>query len=262
MALYTFVLENFHIDNTRSRHQDTDEVVFGLQVGTHVFPLQWFSAGDVNNGDHGVSLAYRSVFISDSTSPVTFSYEIFNGDASKLATSLDAVNKKLLATMIDDTVKTSGTTDTGFPNFSSGEAGQDVPNPNNKFDDTSDWTGLFLQFMENTIGSILFPDCDGFVAADAIGRTKAQWDSLIDAGGGSTFRQSMHYPGSDSPGGCGSNSDYTVTWSVTRARAEAFSLRQFLQDNHVTLTPGLRSFGPGNISVRELMGLFSVREGM
>jgi len=261
MALYTFALENFHIDNTRSRHEDTDEVTFGLQVGSRQFPIQSFSAGDVNNGDHGVNLFYRFVSISDPMSPVAFSYEIYNGDASKLSVDLLTLDKRLLAQSVDDTIKTSGA-DTGFANFSSGEAGADIPmlDKDNPFANTSDWSTVFFESIFVDIGSFLFPDCDGFVAADAIGRTKSQWDALINSTGGVTFRKSLRYPGSDSPSGCGSNSDYTVTWSVTRERITGrapYSLRQFLQAHQLTLNPGLRYLDPtsASISVRDFMGL-------
>jgi hypothetical protein len=261
MALYTFALEDFQIANTRSRHEDTDQVAFGLQVGSRQFPIQLFSAGDANNGDHGINLSYRSVCISDPTSPVAFSYEIYNGDASKLSVDLVTLNTRLLAQSVDDTIKTSGA-DTGFANFSSGEAGADIPmvDEDNPFANTSDWSTVFFESIFVDIGSFVFPDCDGFVAADAIGRTKSQWDALINFTGGVTFRKGLRYPGSNSPAGCGSNSDYTVTWSVTRERVAGrapYSLRQFLQAHQVALNPGLRSLDPtsASISVRDLMGL-------
>jgi hypothetical protein len=262
MALYTFALENFRIDNTRSRHEDTDQVTFGLQVGSKQFPVQSLSTGDVNNGGHGVNLSYRFVCISDPMSPVAFSYEIYNGDASKLSVDLETLDKRLLAQSVDDTIKTSGVAETGYANFSSGEAGADVPmlDEDNPFGDTSDWSTVFFESIFVDIGSFLFPDCDGFVAADAIGSTKSQWDRLIDFTGGVTFRKSLRYPGSNSPSGCGSNSDYTVTWSVTRERVTGpapYSLKEFLQAHQVILNPGLRSLDPSSatISVRDLMGL-------
>jgi hypothetical protein len=67
-------------------------------------------------------------------------------------------------------------------------------------------------------------------------------------------------PGSNSPAGCGSNSDYTVTWSVIRERVSGrapYSLRQFLQAQQLKLNPGLRSLDPTSksISVRDFLGL-------
>ena len=126
MNLYIFKLEQFHIDNTRSRHQDTDTVAFALQVGSHLFSAQTFFAGDVNNGDHAVNLVFASVLINDDNSPAVFTYEIYNGDASKLPASLAAMASGLADQIIPLTMQTTGV-DTGFANLSSGEAGQDVP---------------------------------------------------------------------------------------------------------------------------------------
>jgi hypothetical protein len=241
MNLYTFKLEQFHIDNTRSRHQDTDAAAFALQAGNHLFPAQNFFAGDVNNGDHAVNLVFASVLINDPDSPAVFTYEIYNGDASKLPSSLAAMAANLAAQIIPLALKTTGP-ETGVANFSSGEAGADVPTADNPFEDSSGWSALFLEAIVVDIGGFLFPDCDGFVAADGIGRTKSQWDMLIDSAGGVTFRKGLHYPGSNSPAGCGSNSDYTVTWSVTREIVKG-SMRQFFKDRGLTLNPGVRSLG-------------------
>jgi hypothetical protein len=237
---YTFKLESFEINNTRSRHDDTDTVTFGLQVGTAQFPVQSFFAGDLNNGIYPVNLKFGSVLITDGTSIAVFTYEIYNGDASQLSTSLVALNQSLLDRVV--TLVLKNTDETGLPNFSSGEAGADVPDggDDSSFEDTSGWSGLFLEAIGADIAGFLFPDCDGFVAADGIGMTKNQWDVEINSTGAVLSRKTMHYPGSDSPAGCGSNSDYTVTWSVGREPMLG-SMRKFLQNHGLRLHPGLRS---------------------
>jgi hypothetical protein len=240
MNLYTFELESFHINNTRSRHDDTDTVTFGLQVGDQQFPIQSHYAGNLNNGDYPVNLLFGPILITEDAVTAVFTYEIYNGGAGGLPTSLVTLNQALLNNVVPLVVQTSGLENGGWPNFSSGEAGADVPNPDNPFDDTSDWSTLFFGAIAADIGSFLFPDCDGFVAADGIGMSKEQWDQAIDSVGGETFRKTMHYAGSNSPAGCGSNSDYTVTWSVTRETMRG-SVRQFLKAHGLNLHPGLRS---------------------
>lgn len=253
MGLYTFTLEKFGIDNTRSRHEDTDTLSFGLQIGPLQFPVQLFSAGDVNNGDHAVDLIFPFVFIADPDASVVFSYSIYNGDQSKLPKALADLTKELTNKGMDDLL-----------------------NPNPEQADISDFTdpsqldadggdihlddGWFraLPFVE--LANFLFPDCDGFVAGGTIGQTKANWDDLIAASPNATYRRTLRYPGSDSPAGCGSNSDYTVTWSVTYENvsgAGPHSLRQFLQAHRVTLHPGLRSLSSSSrrISLKALMSL-------
>jgi hypothetical protein len=82
--------------------------------------------GDLSNGDYPVNLLFGSVLISDATVPVAFTYQIYNGDASKLPIGLESLSKDLLAQVVKATVKLAGT-DMGYPNLSSGQAGVDVP---------------------------------------------------------------------------------------------------------------------------------------
>lgn len=42
MGIYTFTLEQFHIDNTRSRHEDTDTVQFPAGCGQQISWLTIF----------------------------------------------------------------------------------------------------------------------------------------------------------------------------------------------------------------------------
>ncbi len=243
MNLYTFLLESFHISNTRSRFKDTDTVTFSLQVGNHRFPVKLHFAGDLNNGSYIVNdLVFGPVLISQETTTATFAYEIYNGGAGDLPVSLVKLNDNLLDTMVPLVQGMVGVEDGGFPNLSSGFAGEDVPSPENgdPFDDTSDWSPIFLEALGDEIASFFFPDCDGFVVGDAIGWSKEQWDKAIDSGGDKTLRKTMSYPGSNSPAGCGGNSDYTVTWSVTREKIVG-SMQQFLKTRGINLHPGLRS---------------------
>ena len=41
MAFYTFTIEGFHIDNTRSRFDDTDQVSGVLRLGNETLPAQF-----------------------------------------------------------------------------------------------------------------------------------------------------------------------------------------------------------------------------
>ena len=60
MNLYTVSLETVHIDNTRSRHNDTDSVSFTVVSGTKALHTQSSSLGDVNNRDYAVNLSVHS----------------------------------------------------------------------------------------------------------------------------------------------------------------------------------------------------------
>ncbi|KAA8888790.1 hypothetical protein F3087_07175 [Nocardia colli] len=246
MGVYRCTLEQFHIDNTRSRHEDTDTVQFGLRAGDRSFGSRSFDAGDVNNGDHGVGLTFTTV-IADPATPVAFSYQIYNGELDELPKDLAATNDQSITAAIDAMRRSAAEPD-GAVEY---PAGSGLDGSGIGFLDFS-WLNVIKDIYR--LGQFLFPNCDGFVAAGTVGKNKTAWDRAIDVAGGTTYRQTIRYPGYDSRAGCGSNSDYTVTWSITRSRANGPSLRNFLRENNLTLAPGLRSLTPGEpLTLRHLM---------
>jgi hypothetical protein len=96
MALYAFGLEQFHIDNTRSRHEDTDTVALSVQAGPSQPFLQSKFVGDVNNGDHQVSMVSPPLFVAAQGKPVVFSYMIYNGQTASLEINLNDLAKKVI----------------------------------------------------------------------------------------------------------------------------------------------------------------------
>lgn len=253
MAMYTIRLEQFHIDTTRSRHNDTDTGTFSAHIGTHSYPVQPFNAGDVNNGDHPLNLVVGPVGVSQPGTVLAFSYSIYNGDASKLSVALPDLTNDLAGKAWEflqgkDPEQADLSDFTDYPGDNEPDTGE------LNFEDTS-WVQV-LEYL--ALGSFLFPDCDGFVVIGTMGRFRVVWDRLIDAAGGSTYRQTIRYPGQKSPAGCGSNSDYSVTWSVTRQRASGpgpLSLRSFLSAQRLALRPGVASLAPGesHVSLRGLL---------
>jgi hypothetical protein len=78
----------------------------------------------------------------------------------------------------------------------------------------SDIDGPLVDFLLDAFFDIVFADCDGWVVVDQhqfLGRDV----HLKTAGGPATLTQT--YPGSDSPSGCGANSKYELTWSMSRS---------------------------------------------
>ena len=256
MALYTFRLEGFHIEVTRSRGDDTDQVAADLRVGDEAFPAQSLSTGDVDSGDFPIGMVFGPSLISEDNTAAVLSYSLYNGDVSKLPKTLTELTGELVNKAVESMIKGKDPEQADLSDFTDfpGNPNNPADNPNYTFDDGS-WIKV-LEFA--ALANFLFPDCDGFVAMGTVGKEKKSWDTLIDAAGGVTFRQSVRYPGTDSPGGCGSNSDYSVTWSVQRDRVSGHGphgLRQFLSSHQLVPQPGLRSLIPGEprISVRGLM---------
>ncbi|KAA8888791.1 hypothetical protein F3087_07180 [Nocardia colli] len=251
MGIYTFTLEQFHIDNTRSRNDDTDTVQFGFAAGRRSFGSQSHDAGDVDNGDHVVGLSFSSVVLADAATPAVINYQIYNGNTGHFEGGLAAISDRLSGKALDFFVDAAqpGNQVTELNYL---DVGQTTPD---NFDAADFNDASWFDFVRLIrIGSFFFPDCDGFVAVGTVGMNKLGWDRAIDAAGGATFRKTIRYPGSDSNAGCGSNSDYTVTWSVTRQRANGPSLRGFLREHGLGAPAGLRALGPdARMSVRQLM---------
>lgn len=261
MAIYTFKLENFNIICTRSRHDDTDEVTFGLQVGARQLPVQSYSAGDVNNGQYSLPLQFATVFVSGGSTAVSINYQIYNGDTTQLPTTLQQLNINLgqqAIQFVQQKIEQGDPSDyTDFPSNP-----DPSPGDNDQFTDGSwiealEYVVLASEFEK--LAAFIAPDCDGFTAIGTIAKSKSDWDTAIDNAGGQVYRQTINYPGTNSPAGCGDNSDYAVTWSMSRIRVTGpgpHSVKQFLQSNHISLNPGVRSLYPGNPSF-SVWGLLS-----
>ncbi|MFG1796321.1 hypothetical protein [Nocardia sp. NPDC049149] len=195
-----------------------------------------------------VSEPFRTV-IADNATPAVFSYQIYNGELDDLPKGLATSNDQLIAKAID-ALRRSGEA-SGPDGAAEYPEGTDLGGGGNILLDFS-WMNVIQDIFR--VGSLLFPNCDGFVASGTVGKNKVGWDRAIDAAGGTIYRQTIRYPGYDSRAGCGSNSDYTVTWSVARSRAHGPSLRNFLRENGLVPSPGLRSLSSGGpFSVRRLM---------
>jgi hypothetical protein len=248
MNFYTFQLERFYIDNTRARHTDSDQVVFGLRIGGFGFPPQTFNAGDVNNGDHEIGLTFGQVWISSQTKPIVVSYEIYNGD--RASRDLESVNEVVL----DKTIELFQNSMGGAPglwSLSASNVGGDVPQQITADDDKAryssetsvpDWSNSFFEVAYEGIANFISPNCDGYVAADAIAQTGPNWDLLIDKADNRKLEFTLSYPGTESPDGCGSDSRYSVTCSITREKVQG-SLRSFPVQHSRRLGPGIRSLG-------------------
>jgi hypothetical protein len=181
-AGYYLSIDNIHIDNTRSLHNDTDFANLTVKVNDRLLPQQTASMGDVNNGDHYPGLQIYPIPISDSDT-VTFNYLVVNaghsGTADHVKDALDASGAALAS------------------------KGLQSGNP---------WyvgIGGILWGL-----GLLFADCDGPVAGDQISMTGADLKARLGTSG--FYTETRSYSGSDSPTGCGSNSQYSVTFSVFR----------------------------------------------
>jgi hypothetical protein len=134
--------------------------------------------------DHPFGLECRPIMIADPATQVTFNYQIVNASHGK---SQSDIEKQLIA---------AGVLVTKF--FGAG----------------TPWAliaGAVIGFFTLLIDA----DCDRMVAADQIGVTGSTLRGRTSGVGRRI--ETRYYPGTGSPRGCGSNSEYTVTWSLVGA---------------------------------------------
>ena len=175
---YVFTFENFQILHTRPRHKDTDHATIALKVGGKVYPAQVKHMGNLNDGTYKVNLSIGPVEIPSPDTKIVLTYLVMN--AGHKEDTISGQLKKGAEKLLDKEVEM-------------------IP-----------WVGMMKHLASFGLGSI-FANCDGWVAGDHViltGKTLAEY--------GASHRETRNYPGHDSPTGCGSNSHYKVTWSITK----------------------------------------------
>jgi hypothetical protein len=174
-------LDKFHIFNTRSLHEDTDHVNFSLKIGGAALESLTRDTGDVNNGDHLVGLSFGPFRIQDPAVPIIFNYQIVNGsyDPEEIKTTLKQAAEDLATSAAN-----------------------------------KDWPTVARLLLQKYGPLIVLHLCDGPVAGSQVSTTGP--DLIRWTQGEGIYTETRDYPGTDSPVGCGSNSHYSVTWSVIR----------------------------------------------
>jgi len=220
---YTLSLDSFTINNTRSRHRDTDYVTISVAVPGQPTLTQTRAMGDLNNGTFNPNLAFQNVAVDDDQ-PAVFSYIILNDghtDPSEVeknlkqaASQLANVGAQAAAQAIGDAIGTAvgaavGTALGGLVGTAT------VPVIGSAL-------GAVAGFVVSEVEKLLDPNCDGPVAAGVHVFLGSQLRAATHNGG--VLQTTDHNPGVDSAAGCGNNSDYDMNWKVGRS-AVTHSLR-------------------------------------
>jgi hypothetical protein len=189
--------------------------------------------GDLNNGNYPVGLEFSNIRIDedDDNTPILFIYQIVNAGNSQ-----SAIQQRLQTTA--DTI--AGAIAGGSIVLAGPTSGVSL------------WGLVVAGSIEtlNVLYSWLTVNCDGPVAVDAVEISGAKLHGLISQGG--RYSETRSYPGLDSAVGCGSNSQYSVSWSVV---AKTNSLREFLGWSGFNPSQGIRHIQPPVTSLRAFMRL-------
>jgi hypothetical protein len=192
MSDFVFTLNSFAISNTRAAHNDTDYVALGLSVNGVPSAPQVKKVGNVDNGTHQVNLTIPLATINEGDK-YALSYLVLNHGGGKTGDILTRCANAMTQTQLKD-----------FSPL-----------------DVMPATGILRTAAEmNTLWNLvkaLFKNsssdwCDGPVAIDRFSFLGRSVTSIQLASQQTPL--SIIYEGIDSHDGCGSNSDYSVQWSV------------------------------------------------
>jgi hypothetical protein len=205
---YSFSLDSFRITDTRSLHKDTDYVSISLAVGSAPPMTKVKKMGDLNNGTFKTGLLFDNVSVAD-TVPVVFTYTIVNnghGSQANVEKALQQAGTQLAQKASEAAARAVGAEIGSLLGASIGTAAVPI---------VGTALGALAGWLVGEIGGILFANCDGPVAAGVHVFTGAELASATR--GGTVLTETDHNPGTDSPTGCGRNSNYYVTWSIRSA---------------------------------------------
>jgi hypothetical protein len=193
------------ITNTRSVHEDSDKASVSIAVGNGNPVTATSNLGDLNNGTFPLHMTIGPVTVNDPNVGIAANYLIVNSGHANWATvngvltqagnQLASAGARAATTAIGSAVGAS--IGTGI-----------MPVVGTALGALAGW--LVSEFI-----GILAADCDGPVAAEQPAfKGISLWNRTQVPG--ASFQHTTYHPGVDSNWGCGSNSEYYVTWQVHR----------------------------------------------
>ena len=207
MCRYKFSLDRFKCDNPRSLNADTDVASATLTVGGWSTLSGTNSMGDVG-GTHlkqgQFNLSFSPVLV-ETCEHFVFSYQILNSGAGNAATVLDQASKQLADEAVSGIKKALNAGVTAITGIEIATVtAVPVIGP---------ILAILGGWLIGKLTDIAFARCDGLVAVEMI---VVQGDALQRNTAAGPWSVTTVHPGTDSATGCGANSKYEVTWSISQ----------------------------------------------
>lgn len=212
--LYNFSVDSFTITNTRSRHEDTDFIAASVAVAGRPTRSASQSLGDLNNGTYPTAIMFKDVEVGENETAV-FTYNIVNNghsDPSTVEKTLLEATETLATKGAELAVKAAGPAIGAALGASIGTGVVPI---------IGTALGALAGWVVSYGGGLLFANCDGAVASAVhtfSGKQLREGTRLVGQ-----LSNSDYQPGTDSPAGCGSNSQYNVNWTIKLGRVIAFN---------------------------------------
>lgn len=185
MPFFSFTIQSVNIQNTRSKHLDTDYVAVTFKLGSQAPEFEFQFLGNVNSGIHPAAPSLGIEIEIGTNDQCIFNYLIVNAGSTTSAKAQAALEHAGAA-------------------WASGQG----PASNNFVGALQDGQTWFTDELKNILNT---NSCDGMVAAEQNRLTYNELVSLVSNG---PHTVQTHHPGVRSPSGCGPNSQYTVTWVI------------------------------------------------
>jgi hypothetical protein len=193
------------ITNTRSKDNDSDKASVSIAVGGGNPVTVTRNLGDLDNGTYPLHQAVGPVAVNDPNLGIAANYLIVNSGNSSWST-VDGLLTKAGNELASAGAKAATSAIGSAVGASIGSAVMPV---------IGTALGALAGWLVGGLLGIIITDCDGPVAAeqpalkgiDLWNRTQVP---------GASFQHTTYHPGIDSNWGCGSNSEYYVTWQVQR----------------------------------------------
>jgi hypothetical protein len=165
--------------------------------------------GGLNNGTFPTAMNFKDVPVADNETAV-FSYAIVNSGHTDPNTA-EKTLEQAVSTLAEKGAQAAATAAGGAVGAALGASIGTAVVPL-----LGTALGALAGWVVSSAGKLIFANCDGAVAAAVHTFTGSQLRASTSQGrhlGGTD-----HHPGTDSPHGCGSNSNYDVSWSIHSAR--------------------------------------------
>ena len=202
-ASYTFRLVSMQVLNTRSAHLDSDKASLTVAVGPNGAPTTVIKdLGDVNNGTFPIGLSIGPILISDPNIGVAMNYLILNSGHQSRRRQQDPHRRRLRARLGRREGRHLSRQGRGRrrDRFGPDAGGRQRP-------------GADRRLAGRRADRLLTADCNGPVASEQPAFKGSQLWANTARG---AYTHTTYHPGIDSASGCGSNSIYTATWSISR----------------------------------------------
>jgi hypothetical protein len=192
--------------NTRARHVDSDKASLSVAVGNGKPETLVKDMGDLNNGSFPIGLTIPGIEVADPQLGIAINYLILNsghsdwktidGDLTQAGNALASAGAKAATSAVG-----------GAIGATLGSAVLPV---------IGSILGAAAGWLIGEVVGLITADCDGPVAAEqAAYKGIDLWHQTQTPS--RSFSHTTYHPGLDSASGCGSNSQYSVTWRITRA---------------------------------------------